>query len=1068
MEWRRAYINYRGLKKLIKRVDGRFKARTSLELSKQPSRSSSKGPLSAAVDGLRRRQRRTSTASGEASDAPIWSPGRSDARSSNGGDRETADRIEERLPQVALDGTGLTLLPSPSESETSLQDPGLQRADSCQANENGGGVSHKGSDPDEAQAQSGGSGVSVADAANVDIEAATKPTDEDRGRRGILHAHSDRPILERFRKASLGEQRDGSKKPGKKANKIARSEEDLDEIVSTTFDAQERIFFEALDSELGRIVKFYVAREADMAKRYEMIARQLQELADHRREYKATHPPAEGWNDLSTRLSHLVAPISQPAQTLRKASVQLKRGSSPARQATTANVSATKGTAADSSADDARPFDEGDRRRSAALSKMLNVSGGTMTDAEDEELRRANRLAALSHDPERYKSARKKLKTAVLEYYRGLEILKNYKILNRTGFAKILKKFEKTTEVRVGDAYYHAKVAPSVLVASETVEKLLKGTEEIYTAYFEHGNRKRALERLRIQTNTAGDQHSSTHHFSSARTGFYLGVATCATVAGIVSAMHDDTPKQIPLWDQLMRAYGAEFLPTLFALLFGVNLAVWHYSRVNAVFIFEWDVRHVLDFHQFFELPAFFMLLLSLAFWVSFLNPFPDAIAPTTWPLVWLIVVTVIMLNPLPILYYRARRWLIVSLLRVFHGGLLSRVEFRDFFLGDELNSISWPISMLWFIGCEYNHNWAYPNQCDPNSTFWTAVLLSVPPFLRFLQCFRRWRDSNYSADLHLVNAGKYSSSILQYFFYINYRYHGSHRTVDLALWCVFGCIYSIYTSVWDITMDWSLLQPRARYPFLRNELVYEQYWPFYYWAIVSNVILRFGWTIYLIPGPASSLLRIFIVALVEMLRRWQWNFLRLENEHLGNVDMYRVSREVPLPYHVRHHEANMDEDDDLEADGKKRRLPAFGSKAMMRLVRRRDEHDEWLPSHYPPGPALDTSATGGTTSREGKGKKAASGDEASETSEADDARQAGRPGSSALAARIRDALVPDRGGMARAGAGLAQMGVAHGEGARDYEPRQGEPAGAESEESDEEDVLPPLQSSSSPSRPSS
>ena len=51
------------------------------------------------------------------------------------------------------------------------------------------------------------------------------------------------------------------------------------------------------------------------------------------------------------------------------------------------------------------------------------------------------------------------------------------------------------------------------------------------------------------------------------------------------------------------------------------------------------------------------------------------------------------------------------------------------------------------------------------------------------------------------------------------------------------------------------------------------------------------------------------------MLRRWQWNFCklpsslrgfevtdsllqdRLENEHLGNMDQYRITREVPLPY---------------------------------------------------------------------------------------------------------------------------------------------------------------------------
>lgn len=51
--------------------------------------------------------------------------------------------------------------------------------------------------------------------------------------------------------------------------------------------------------------------------------------------------------------------------------------------------------------------------------------------------------------------------------------------------------------------------------------------------------------------------------------------------------------------------------------------------------------------------------------------------------------------------------------------------------------------------------------------------------------------------------------------------------------------------------------------------------------------------------------------ALFEMLRRWQWNFcesplarsvltptpVRVETEHLGNADAYRVTREIPLPY---------------------------------------------------------------------------------------------------------------------------------------------------------------------------
>ena len=128
------------------------------------------------------------------------------------------------------------------------------------------------------------------------------------------------------------------------------------------------------------------------------------------------------------------------------------------------------------------------------------------------------------------------------------------------------------------------------------------------------------------------------------------------------------------------------------------------------------------------------------------------------------------------------------------------------------------------------------PTQCDPNRTYWTAVLLSVPALLRLTQCVRRWVDSKYTQRIHLVNAAKYSTSVLQFFFYIRYRFHGSSRNDDLALWIVFGIIYSVYTSAWDLLMDWSVLRPRASKPLLREELVFEDWWPFYYFAMVRSI----------------------------------------------------------------------------------------------------------------------------------------------------------------------------------------------------------------------------------------
>jgi hypothetical protein len=149
--------------------------------------------------------------------------------------------------------------------------------------------------------------------------------------------------------------------------------------------------------------------------------------------------------------------------------------------------------------------------------------------------------------------------------------------------------------------------------------------------------------------------------------------------------------------------------------------------------------------------------------------------------------------------------------------------------------------------------------------------------------------------------------------------------------------------------MDWSVLRLRSPHVLLRPDLVYSNhvsvrcrrssfrssadFWvgfQLYYLAILSNILLRFTWVIYLPSEGPDMFLRTFIVAILEMLRRCQWNFCkschcqpvglsligmgsdRLENEHLGNMDQYRVTREVPLPYLFDDpHQDDRDEDDD-------------------------------------------------------------------------------------------------------------------------------------------------------------
>ena len=54
----------------------------------------------------------------------------------------------------------------------------------------------------------------------------------------------------------------------------------------------------------------------------------------------------------------------------------------------------------------------------------------------------------------------------------------------------------------------------------------------------------------------------------------------------------------------------------------------------------------------------------------------------------------------------------------------------------------------------------------------------------------------------------------------------------------------SIISSIWDIVMDWSLLQSDSKNFLLRDHLFYKN--PnYYYAAMITDVILRFQWVFY-------------------------------------------------------------------------------------------------------------------------------------------------------------------------------------------------------------------------------
>lgn len=128
------------------------------------------------------------------------------------------------------------------------------------------------------------------------------------------------------------------------------------------------------------------------------------------------------------------------------------------------------------------------------------------------------------------------------------------------------------------------------------------------------------------------------------------------------------------------------------------------------------------------------------------------------------------------------------------------------------------------------------------------------------------------------------------------------------APFIAFALINGLYTSLWDIVMDWSLGSVYGRHRALRQILAFRNVWV-YYAAMVVDVVVRNEWIFYAIfyHNIQHSALLAFILSFAEVCRRGLWTIFRVENEHCTNVLLFRASRDVPLPYDISPAEPDAD-----------------------------------------------------------------------------------------------------------------------------------------------------------------
>jgi hypothetical protein len=481
-----------------------------------------------------------------------------------------------------------------------------------------------------------------------------------------------------------------------------------------------------------------------------------------------------------------------------------------------------------------------------------------------------------------------------------------------------------------------------------------QSTETADTAIFindlEGGDRSKAMKRLRVPPL---DQKTKDYPRGVVfRVGLFTGMCIISLSALILTLIlykpENDSNEDSKIEEQItaIKLYRPGFFIWLFLIFIGVNIWGWRTAGVNHVLIFEIDPREHLSHQHVLEISAWLALTWIFSILCFIYKPYPNIIPPYAHPVIYYSFIGAFMLNPIKLPgmgpYYKARIWLLRRGFRLLVTPYYP-VEFADFWLADQLNSLASVIMDLEYLICYFIHDGTFygPNlpdtsartlndsevflnatsginvttergaseiptesmtysSCGGYKTILRILLACWPAGIRFAQCLRRYYDSQ-KAFPHLYNAGKYSTT----FFKIGFAalLHHYNNNIWFSLWMVSTVISSCYTLAWDLKMDWGFLESEADNKLLRDEIVYSN--PVYYYlAITQDVLLRFAWLaeFYLtkrvtkvIESPIIKEIIVTAFKSLEVFRRFVWNFFRLENEHLNNCGEFRAVRDISI-----------------------------------------------------------------------------------------------------------------------------------------------------------------------------
>eukprot|EP00051_Salpingoeca_urceolata_P019045 m.272962 g.272962 ORF g.272962 m.272962 type:complete len:757 (-) comp19335_c0_seq7:294-2564(-) len=491
----------------------------------------------------------------------------------------------------------------------------------------------------------------------------------------------------------------------------------------------------------------------------------------------------------------------------------------------------------------------------------------------------------------------RKIKGAFLEFYRNLDLLVTFQQLNVTGFGKALKKHDKNTGLQL-----LSTLLPKLEQAefnTRRVQDYVSMTERYYTSYLMGGNRVKAMEELRVPPKAF-----SPVNWTTVFVGFAFGFLTLTgAIAIVVASQADDS--HFPEFTRVFRGFRGSLLVALMPVLIGVDMYAWHTHYVNYPLIFNLDLREHALYLDLLRHGGYLLLAWCAALLLYLLTATTATVAPEIAPLLFVIFAVVYLLNPTDITSPKENRYWLLNVLGRICLAPFKDVKFEDFWLADQLTSMTAVLLDIEFAICFASYeskSKSREGSCGSVKYGLRPVLTVLPFWFRFAQCLRRYRDTHDTG--HLLNAGKYSTSFAVVTFSslaTSTKEDNGEAEVNtyFILWIIAAVVNMTYSFSWDVLRDWGLFRRGAKHRFLRNKIEYDPRW--YYFAIVADFLFRCSWTLSLSIGFFDTTFLsdwlVLVLAVVEIFRRCMWNVFRLENEHSNNCGRFRATREIPLPF---------------------------------------------------------------------------------------------------------------------------------------------------------------------------